>query len=473
MPMIKRKKSENRFIKFLIALITLYAILWIFFSCTDYSGISFPKIINLAVIGVVYLEYLYIFRRNNVLCFELVFIPLFTLCLFFNDITGGFVSDAFSAVFNNFTENNQIVYKTICVNMLGLLFFMLGLSIANTRNYTKTSGVTTLTINSKILNYKDLSRIFSILVALLFVYIVFSGAINTWFQYGRSIDNPNLYVGSLTRYLMINTVLEFGYLSLKQVNSFRAFLLKSNKLYLVIAITVSIILIISGNRGESLQILLPIVFSYTIFITPIPSRYIIVGLIVGSFLMVISGITRGGGDFGGEISIYEYVRDFGFVNINSEYLISYADKHGPDGLTNAVVYAISGIPFLGSLILQIFNISLTMSAQTTTDGLQVASSDSGLGTSAIGDLYYTGMFPFVAIMMFAIGYFLAYSYNSFYITKRVKALALLTYLILTANCVYFVRDMWYRYLEVVIYDIIILYLCYLFSFYAKKNTVKI
>ena len=188
--------------------------------------------------------------------------------------------------------------------------------------------------------------------------------------------------------------------------------------------------------------------------------------------MVVSGWSRGTGEMNvsRDNNLYEYSKDFGFVNINTEYLISYADKNGPDLINNILIYGLSGIPFIGHVIVELAGLEFSTSAQVATDGLQVMGNDSGLGTSVIGDLYYTGLAPFVFFFMFMLGYFLSRSYYKYYYEKSVNVWGLIVYLILMANCVYFIRDMWYRYLEIFIYDTIIISVLGI-VFQKKKATI--
>lgn len=396
------------------------------------------------------------YRRKNILCFELVFIPLFALCLVFEDLILVLATTSVSGAFDNLQGGDTLYFKSMCVNMLGFLFFMLGLCVANNKNYNIRSGNINLKVNNNNLEYGFLSVLLSVFVTILFIYAFITGAIKTWFQYGVTLKESLLYVGTLTRYLLMCTIFEFAKLSQNGVNNFKSFLRKSNKIYLLDVVIISGLLIVSGNRGEALQILFPLFIAYSIFICPLSKKSILVGLLIGAAIMVVSGWSRGTGDINvdRDNNLYEYTKDFGFVNLSTEYLISYTDKNGPDLVNNILIYGLTGIPFIGHVIVDYLGLKFSASAQVTTDGLQVIGNDSGLGTSVIGDLYYTGLIPFVISFMFLLGYFLSRSYNKFYYEKNVNVWSLLVYLIVMANCVYLIRDMWYRYLEIIVYDAI-------------------
>ena len=213
---------------------------------------------------------------------------------------------------------------------------------------------------------------------------------------------------------------------------------------------------ISGNRNEALLIILPPVISYSIFIKYISNKYFLVLLTVGILGMSIIGLTRQTGVnvssiSNSELSLYGTARDFGVVSLNTKYLISYVDKKSPIYFNNAVSTAFSSIPFVGGLYVGMTGRKGDQrSADVTTMGMQsINNMDSGLGTSLIGDLYYTGSSWFVFIYMFLLGKFQAYLYNRFVVSKDYNIWLLLIYLFLFSNVVYSVRAEWtmpFRYL---------------------------
>ena len=470
-----KQNSGNKLLYVLFSLIIFYFAEWVTSVISNSQIILIPSFVNMIIILGLFIWYMIKYRRNNILCFELVFIPLFALCLVFEDLILVLATTSVSGAFDNLQGGDTLHIKSMCVNMLGFLFFMLGLCVANNKRYITRKGNIDLKVNNRILDYGFLSSLLTIFVTVLFIYAYLTGAINTWFQYGAvSFKESNLYVGTLTRFLLMCTIFEFAKLSHNRVNTFKSFLRKSNKIYLIDILLITGLLIVSGNRSEALQILFPLIVAYSIFICPIKKRSILVGLVIMGAIMVVSGWSRGTGEMNvsRDNNLYEYTKDFGFVNINTEYLISYADKNGPDMFTNILIYGLSGIPFFGHVIVEFAGLDFRTSAQVTTDGLQVIGNDSGLGTSVIGDLYYTGLAPFVIACMFLLGFFLSRSYNKYYYEKNVNVWGLIFYLILMANCVYFIRDMWYRYLEIFIYDAIIISVLGIL-FQKKEVTVNI
>ena len=258
----------------LIILIVFYFVELVTLVVSNNQILPIPSFINMFLLLGLYIWYMIQYRRNNILCFELVFIPLFALCLVFEDLILVLATTSVSGAFDNLQGGDSLHFKSMCVNMLGILFFMLGLCVANNKKYIVRSGYINLKVNNINLAYGFLSSLLSIFVTILFLYAYFTGAIKTWFQYGDGVSfvESNLYVGTLTRYLLMCTIFEFAKLSQDGVDNFKFFLRKSNKIYLLDIVVTSGLLIVSGNRGEALQILFPFIVAYSIFIRTLEKK---------------------------------------------------------------------------------------------------------------------------------------------------------------------------------------------------------
>lgn len=229
--------------------------------------------------------------------------------------------------------------------------------------------------------------------------------------------------------------------------NFKSFLRKVKIINLIDIILISVLLLISGNRNECLLILLPAIVAYSSLIKPLSNVQSLIGIVAGVTAMVFIGVIR---QFGYQTSsdmdlgLFEATRDFGFVDPNTRYLIEYVDTHGPVYFNNAFLNLVSAVPFLGGFISYIFDFSyITRSTQITTDGMQLASNmDSGLGTSLIGDLYYTCGITFVLLFMLWFGWFVSSMHNRFVVRKEYNTWLFVLYCFNFANVVYFIRAEW-------------------------------
>jgi len=221
-----------------------------------------------------------------------------------------------------------------------------------------------------------------------------------------------------------------------------------NKLYLFEILFISFLLLISGNRNECLLIILPMLICYHIFIKPFDNKQFIIVLIVGVVLMAAIGLTRQTGSFSSldkdAISIYEVTRDFASVDNNTKYLIDYTDRSSPVGIKNAMLCLFSSVPFLGGLITSVTGLENdTRTTELTTQGMQVSSNmDSGLGTSLLGDLYYTGGGIFAISFMYLFGFLIAILYRRFTLEKKYSIWYLVVYLFMFSNVIYVLRAEW-------------------------------
>lgn len=145
-----------------------------------------------------------------------------------------------------------------------------------------------------------------------------------------------------------------------------------------------------------------------------------------------------------EFGFFEATRDFGLIDPNTRFLIEYVDNHGAVYFNNAFLNLVSTVPFLGGIVANIFGLSyVTRSTQITTDGMQLANNmDSGLGTSLIGDLYYTCGIVFVVLFMLWFGWFVSSMHNRFVIKKNYNTWLFVLYCFNFANVVYFIRAEW-------------------------------
>lgn len=169
---------------------------------------------------------------------------------------------------------------------------------------------------------------------------------------------------------------------------------------------------------------------------------------VGVSLMIVIGLTRQSNDLAllqdKTINLYEMSRDFCFVDNNTKYLIDFTDKFSPAGFKNAFLNLLSSVPFLGGIVVSVTGLSYdTRSVDLTTQGMQLSSNmESGLGTSLMGDLYYTGGTFFTLFFMYFLGWLIATLYRRFMIEKKYDIWMLIIYLFMFSNVVYIIRAEW-------------------------------
>lgn len=462
------KYSLRTFYKIIIISVLIYLIyLYIAFQLGYRSDLQISRQFCLYFTSAVSLLYLYLYRKDNLCCFEFIFFILYLLSFYFQEIVIGNVNHdvMITGVLEN-VFNQNVLIQTLLAQVIGFLFFVLGAIYGNERTNTL-NRKKTRNVRNKGINLYDSVNILGVITGVYVIYLFFTGVISSWFQYSDfSNSYSNLEIVFLTTLMMPMTIMEFTRLSKCNCNNMLTFLLRVNKLYLVELLTIFLLLLFSGNRNEALLIIAPTICAYSLFVNRISNKKFLMGVLIGVLVMVVIGLTRQIGVSvnniaNTEMDLYSSTRDFVYVDINTAYLIDYTNHNGFIYFKNSFLNAVSMIPFLGTIIKTILGIDYdNRSAQIATEGLQDPLSNSGLGTSIIGDLYYTAGIPFVILYMFFFGWLMAYLYNYFFVYKKNNVWLLSIFLFNFGNSVYFIRAEWMMPFRYIGFTCIIMYLCF-------------
>lgn len=428
--------------------------------------VRIPVGINIILYIGFYVGYLMKYRKENLLCFELMAIPVTFLGLFFDDIIYPFLPElsSFFSIGNEASKN-----KSEDIQMIAYFTLLLGCSVGN--DFKKTTSLKK-SMPRREFNYDTFIWILTGILLLLIAYDYYSGIFDSWFYYSNAnwmdVEDRNQGLGHLTCILLAATGVELVRLRDKGASNLIDFIKRSNKLYLAEWIGISVLLYMSGNRNETLLILLPLVVGYTVYIHKIPNRRLILFGVVGVILMAVAGMTRqeevslGGGQLG----LLSFTRDFADLGYNTDFLIDYTDKNEPTYFDGTFGMLLSGVPYLGSVILYAIDYKGPVaSAILCTESVVSAS---GLGTSLIGDLYYTAGFAWVIVFMFFLGYLMSRLYHA---DQRLNIYWLVFYAYMVANAVYYIRSSWSFPITVIEYAFIIILLGNVF-FKEKINLKK-
>lgn len=445
--------------------------LLILYVCNELAEVSSLNRVPFVVFSIIISTlYLIIYRKNGLFCYETFFLIFYILSAFFHDIiiknlvdTSTVMAAYFNTNFSDKIKNKGIIVNTIC-----LVVFLLAATHVN----EKPKGHST---NKAFIINRHLSSSINILTFITGGYILYlggTGIISSWFKYSNIVTNySNTEIVYLTMLFLVLTSLEFSKLSDIHCKSFKSFIKNVNKCYLTEVLLIGSLLLISGNRNESLLILLPIIVSYHIFIKSINNRQFLIMLLIGITVMALIGLTRNSGSLdslkGEAINMYDMTRDFGFVDNNTKYLIDYTDQNSPTGFKNALLNIFSSIPFLGGLVVSVTGLSYDIrTTELTTIGMQLSNNmESGLGTSLLGDLYYTGGILFTLFFMYCFGALIASLYKRFTIEKRYNIWSLIIYLFMFSNVIYAIRAEWTMPFRYIGFSFIILLVLRLFQPY--------
>lgn len=419
--------------------------------------------------------FLYKFRRNNIICFELFFFLAFLLATFQYPLLENQLNDYASRMFFSISDN--LFIKGISIASLGYLFYLFGAFLPS-----KTNGGKIRNDNSH-LNIKKLGAIFNYLTLITFTLIMSLGGYSLIFQYSEQNQDRWAGAGALWDYLwlffIISSVLEFIRLERVGVKNMTTFLSQSEKVYLFIAFLNISFLLISGYRSELMFIMLPLLILYSIFIRKIKLMHLLIAIIIVFFVFNIVGEAR---DLTGGLlkidnilnsknkfsDISSSMRDFLPANGALYNLIDYSDRYGITWGSNILFQVIAIIPFSQTIFINIFNINPGIySSIIYTTNLSGSNYTSGLGTHIVGDLYYTfGLFG-VLVFMFALGYGVSLLYNKILIKKSNNIYSLIAFTVLFGNSLYSVRVEYFYIARAISLSIIIVWL--FSSLFRNKN----
>ena len=419
------------------------------------SDYRIPVALNVFVFVCFFVIYIIKYRRQNLLCFELMAIPIAFLGLFFDDLIFP-LSPAFTTL--NSVSSEAVRVKSEYIQMISFFSLLLGCSVGNDSSPIHRSTYNSSTLNR--ISFNTLSNVLVIVLLIVIVYDYIGGVFSSWFYYSNSeimdVDDRNKGLGHITCLILAISCVEIVRLRERNVDGLISFIKHVNKFYLAEWIGISALLYLSGNRNEMLLILLPVVVGYSICIKKIPNKLLIISFIAGAVLMAAAGMTRMDSVSlsGSEINIVALTRDFAGLGYNTDYLIDYSDRIGHTNFQEVPVQLLSGIPYIGYFLISTFGIKGPLpSAQLCTDSIYMASS--GLGTSLIGDMYYTAGFLWVVIYMFIFGYIMSRLYNS---DKNMNIYWLIFYTYMVSNAVYYIRSSWTFPITEIEYAIIIVFL---------------
>lgn len=349
--------------------------------------------------------YLYKYRRNQLICFEFLFAIAFFLCSFLTPYVYPLLDSLQGQTFVATDYNTLQVY---CIAFIGYCAYMFGLCCIKENTHNDQGAIKyQLSFNNASCKY---SNIFCFIFIVLF-YLNGGGRLITLYS-DLTGDLHNRY-GAWGEYMLyamyaytLSIIINFSKKG-QHSTSLVSFLKNLSPLFYINSLLLVVPLLISGLRSGALQLLIPLIMTYGIMVKRISSIKVLALILAGYILMVYIGLTRSGdtgGDFGQDSLFLTFVCDFVPANGANSFLIDYVDKYGITGGSNMILQAASIIPFFQSIILLFISkdIFAPTSSKLFTESF-MDSTQGGLGTALIGDIYYSFGLIGVIILMFLIG----------------------------------------------------------------------
>lgn len=419
------------------------------------------------------------YRRHHLFCFETLFFAISFVITFFSDLLLP-LFETVSAVFLHNTFSQTIHTKSLIIQVLAILLYILGAVIIEHRPQKNQAldSFEGVTINRSTISLTEASVVATVIVVVYFFLLIIIGDVRTWFHYETvSLDYNNTRIVYLTILSIFATIIEFSRLSNLRIHRFIDVVRKINKFYISTVIAIGFLLLFSGNRNEALLVLLPVAVCYSLFIKRIRDFSFIVFAAIGVVLMIIIGLTRSRGVSidsvnSASVSLYSIFQDYGPANLSADYLISYTDKNGPVLFLNAFLVLVSSIPFLGGIVKSVLGLEYGLrSTEITTQGMQMSyNMESGLGTNLVGDVYYMGGMVFVIVFFIVLGIIMGFSYKRLVIEKKYNVWLIINYVFCFSNAIYYPRAEWtmpFRYVGFAYVLVLVFWIVF-----HRQNTAK-
>lgn len=394
----------------------------------DLINVNFGFSYTLVTIGLyVVSNTIYFRKQKSIVSFELLFALTFALACF---LTYFIVEEGGGYAFFAFSSNPKSLVKGVALAMIGYHCYLSGLVSVKT-NMVNPSSFQENTVRMK----PEMASLTNWVCLVVFVYFIATGGMNVLLMYTGDIEREDANIGILLYWILAYTVAVFASFSSVHFSKSANVLsnvLQLNKLFFINTILVVVFLLLSGYRSQAMQIIIPLLICYSIYVQKISAKMFFSILLVGFVVMIVIGMTRSGGDIESDVSTLYYFRDFNAANASLGFFIEEVNRNGVTGGSNYIPQALSFIPYLQSVVGYFvdFNSFALPSSRYYTG---VFDSGSGLGTNIIGDIYYTFGFVGVVVIMFVMGRFCSY------LSNQKSKYVFLMYLIFSGNSIFAAR----------------------------------
>lgn len=420
------KENQKRY-SMILLYITIAIVYCLIFG--EYIHIDFNAKYTIVTI-VVYLvsNLLYFRKRRNIVSFEFLFALTFAVSCF---LTYFIVEAGFGFAFFSFSNNPKSLIKGIALAMIGYHCYLCGLLSFRRDENNKINSNRNLAIHVK----PAMANLANWTCLIIFAIFIATGGMMVLEMYSGNVDREDANVGTLLYWILAYIVAMFAsFSSVKFSNKGTALfnVLKLNKLFLFNSTIIISFLLLSGYRSQALQIIIPLLICYSVYIKRISTKMFFLILTVGIILMIIIGMTRSGGDIESNVPTLYYFRDFNPANASLGFFVDEVNRNGITGGSNYIPQSLSIVPFLQSIVGSFvdFNSFALSSSRYYTGSFDTGS---GLGTNIIGDIYYTFGLVGIIIIMFILGRFCSY------LSTQKNKYVFLMYMIFTGNAIFAAR----------------------------------
>ena len=357
------------------------------------------NVIAVVVFLISVILYYGIKKKSNYFDFDTLFIVAYFITSFVYPI---FVYPITPYIlFFSFPFNENVITRATCLSLVGGNAYMLG-NIVYREKIFKFSSAKLFLSRSVLISY------------LLFAFFLIAGGYSYYknLYSGEEISS----MGSLHHYL--NAFLRASLIISSLMIVYKARLFegfsffkkrKSVIAFLVLILAYSMLLLSTGARGATINLLLVLIWLYAYYIRPIKLIPLLVFIFVGAFFLAFIRIYRSGDgfvDMKGQMDFVNLFLDLIINNRNTYVALDYVDRNGVTYGESLLAPLLKIVPLLSGFVHNLFSLDVyeTSSSMFLTSLTLGKGSRLGLGTTIIADLYLAFGLIGVVCFMFLLGY---------------------------------------------------------------------
>ncbi|MDM1384252.1 oligosaccharide repeat unit polymerase [Myroides marinus] len=211
-----------------------------------------------------------------------------------------------------------------------------------------------------------------------------------------------------------------------------------------------------GSRTVVISRFLILLFGYSLYVKRIKTKVLLLGILFGSFLMYSIVVIRSGFSVTNSVivSFFDIYLDLITTNRNLYVLTDFADNNFKVYFLSAVYSVTSVVPGLSSFINNSFQLNSELLAGGWPTYLEFGSGSTyGLGTSLVGEMYFS--FGIIGVVIISLLLGTTIKYLKFNLNKR---FCYILYFLFVANAVFYPRAFYLLELRNLIWSIVILFL---------------
>ncbi len=375
------------------------------------------------------------YRKEQIICFELFFSIIFliiTYSLYFVSLDE--VAGYGANLVIDFLSVTGLTYykKATLLSSIGYLSFMYGSSMP----YAKNRLVSTRT---PIRYNKKIEFIFLSLSVITFSLFMIYDYEDFKALYTDTPDNYHVsYVMWFTMMYITYMVVCFRNASALGINKFKS-LFKKMPLLIISFFSLEILFMSAGHRTQAIGFALPFAFLYSIYVSKLSGKKVFALCLIGFLFMVFIGQTRKG-DVYEVSSLGEFVIDFTGPSTATPFFIQYVEQNGISWGTNYFIKLLAVIPFMAGLYV-LFGLPYSPDSFIVfTGSFMNAGTGIGMGTSLIGDIYYTFGFPGVVLLMSLLGYIASNLYKQIVENKDISPYIIICFAVIMSQSYFMPRS---------------------------------